>query len=125
MSSLHETKPVGGPDQDDYLNAAAEIETELQPYELLAITNGIEDACGRERTVRWGPRTLDIDILMMGDLVMSDEQLTLPHPRMAQREFVLAPLAEIAPRAVHPTTGRDISALLAALRTPEADCSTP
>lgn len=88
------TKPVGGPaDQPDYLNMVIEVETDLAPLELLAHCQAVENKHHRVREVRWGPRTLDIDIITYGDLVMDDEKLTIPHPRAAERAFVLQPWA--------------------------------
>ena len=99
VSSVYQTKPVGGPEQDDYLNAVVKIQTELSPLELLGITQSIENNQGRVREVRWGPRTLDIDVLTYGDLISTDEKLTLPHPRISERAFVLVPFFEIDPQA--------------------------
>lgn len=97
VSSVYQTKPVGGPTQDDFLNAVVKIETEMLPKQLLAFVQSIENAQNRTRDIRWGPRTLDIDVLSYDDLVSLDEELTLPHPRIAQRAFVLVPLFEIEP----------------------------
>jgi 2-amino-4-hydroxy-6-hydroxymethyldihydropteridine diphosphokinase len=97
VSALYATAPVGLADQPEFLNAAAEISTSLPPEELLAACLRIESELGRVRTVRWGPRTIDLDLLFYGDLRRTDDGLTLPHPRMAERAFVLAPLAELAP----------------------------
>jgi 2-amino-4-hydroxy-6-hydroxymethyldihydropteridine diphosphokinase len=114
--SYHETAPVGGPPgQDDYLNAATALETTLEPLDLLHALQEIERRAGRVRTVRWGARTLDLDLLLFGDRVITTDELRVPHPRMAERGFVLAPLAEIAPGAVDPITGRTIADLLANL----------
>ncbi|NJC24356.1 2-amino-4-hydroxy-6-hydroxymethyldihydropteridine diphosphokinase [Arthrobacter pigmenti] len=87
------SKAVGGPEQPDYLNMVIEIETDLGPYELLEHCQAVENKHHRVRTVRWGPRTLDIDIVTYGNLVSDDERLTLPHPRAAERAFVLQPWA--------------------------------
>jgi quinolinate synthase len=108
------TAAVGGPEQPDYLNQVVEIETDLEPRRLLADTQGIEDRLGRERTVRWGPRTLDIDILWYHGFTVADDDLQVPHPRMEQRRFVLEPLAEVAPSLVLPS-GKTVSEALALL----------
>ena len=98
VSSFHETEPVGGPPgQGPYLNAAACIETTLEPPALLHRLQEIEARNGRVRTVRWGERTLDLDLLLYDDRIVETPELTIPHPRMADRRFVLEPLAEIAP----------------------------
>jgi 2-amino-4-hydroxy-6-hydroxymethyldihydropteridine diphosphokinase len=116
VSSFHETKPVGGPPgQGMFLNAAAVIETTLDPSGLLHVLQEIETRFGRERTVHWGERTLDIDLLLFDDQIVDTPELTLPHPRMAIRRFVLEPLVEIAPKAVDPVTKRPIVDLLANL----------
>jgi len=97
-SSFHETAPVGGPaGQPMYLNAAAKLETTLEPHALLSVLQQIELEFGRQRLERWGPRTLDLDLLLYDSLVIETPELTLPHPLMHERPFVLAPLAEIAP----------------------------
>ncbi|QGG81068.1 2-amino-4-hydroxy-6-hydroxymethyldihydropteridine diphosphokinase [Litorivicinus lipolyticus] len=97
VSALYETDPVGGVEQDDFLNICAVIRTSLEPLELLALCQSIEAAHLRQRRVHWGPRTLDIDILMM-DVDHHSPTLTLPHPHMQDREFVLRPLGDIDPR---------------------------
>ena len=121
VSQMIQTEPVGPAGQPEYLNGAAEIETTLQPRELLAALQKIESALGRDRTCeqRFGPRTCDLDILLVGDLVMETEELTIPHLRMHERLFVLRPLAEIAPQTVHSKLGRTISDLLAELEAGE------
>jgi 2-amino-4-hydroxy-6-hydroxymethyldihydropteridine diphosphokinase len=112
VSSWYETRPVGGPPtQGNYLNGAAELSTTLSPEALLAVLLAIETANGRERTVKDGPRTLDLDLLLYDDLVRESPDLILPHPRMHERLFVLEPLAEIAPGAVHPTLANNILGL--------------
>ena len=111
VSSYLQTKPVGGPEQPDYLNAVAIVESELPAKDLLALLNGIETAMGRTREIHWGPRVIDLDLIQYGGLLVNDEKLTLPHPRAHQRRFVLAPWFEIEPEAVLLTHGR-ISDLL-------------
>ena len=112
-SAILETAPVGGPLQGDFLNMAVVLETACTPHELLAVAAALEEAAGRERTVRWGPRTLDIDLLLCDDLVIDTRELRVPHPRLAERRFVLEPLAEIAPHWV--VSGRMVEELLADL----------
>ena len=97
VSSYYETEPVGYTDQPDFLNAAVEIETELSPRELLNTVLDIENKMGRKRTIRWGPRVIDIDILLYGTGQIEEEGLQIPHPRMMERRFVIEPLSEIAP----------------------------
>ena len=111
VSSYLQTKPVGGPEQPDYLNAVALVESELPAKDLLALLNGIETAMGRTREIHWGPRVIDLDLIQYGGLLVNDEKLTLPHPRAHERRFVLAPWFEIEPEAVLLTHGR-ISDLL-------------
>lgn len=102
-SSMHETDPVGGPPgQPAYLNAAAVVETTLSPRELLDRLLEIERQLGRQRRERWGPRTIDLDLLLYDDRVIDEPGLTVPHPRMHERRFVLEPLVEIAPDMIHP-----------------------
>lgn len=117
VSGLHRTAPVGPP-QPDYLNAVARLRTRLGPRELLAALQGLEHAAGRRRQVRWGPRTLDLDLLLYGDggrVSLRDLALELPHPRLHERAFVLAPLAEIDPQLVL-ASGRTVVEQLASLR---------
>jgi len=111
VSSYLQTKPVGGPEQPDYLNAVVIIESDLPAKDLLALLNGIEAAMGRTREVHWGPRVIDLDLIQYGGLLVKDEKLTLPHPRAHERRFVLAPWFEIEPEAVLLAHGR-ISDLL-------------
>ena len=111
VSSYLQTKPVGGPEQPDYLNAVAILESDLPAKDLLALLNGIETAMGRTREIHWGPRVIDLDLIQYGGLLVSDEKLTLPHPRAHERRFVLAPWFEIEPEAILLTHGR-ISDLL-------------
>ncbi len=109
------TKPVGGVEQDDFLNSCIEIDTVLTPYELLEFIHSVENEAGRTREIHWGPRTLDIDILLYGDTVIHDEELVVPHPEMHKRRFVLEPLCEIAPYAYHPSLGKYAINLLGGL----------
>ncbi len=111
VSNYLQTKPVGGPEQPDYLNAVAIVESELPAKDLLAVLHGIETAMGRTREIHWGPRVIDLDLIQYGGLLVNDEKLTLPHPRAHERRFVLAPWFEIEPEAVLLTHGR-ISDLL-------------
>jgi len=97
QSSLYITEPVGVLDQPDFVNAVIEVETSLDPYELLDLCSEIEQKMGRKRTIKWGPRVIDMDILLYEGVNISDERLTIPHLRMMERAFVLVPLAEIAP----------------------------
>lgn len=106
VSSYFVTKPVGYKEQPDFLNAVCIIETELPAMELLNMLHGIEKAMGRERTIKWGPRTLDLDIIQYGTLLSNAEELTLPHPRAHERKFVLEPWAEIEPDAILLTHGK-------------------
>jgi len=121
VSSFLETEPVGGPQQGLYINAAAQLRTRLQPDRLLARMQEIERRFGRRRDVRWGPRTLDLDLLLYDARIISRPDLHVPHPRMHQRRFVLAPLVEIAPDIVHPILNRTLRGLLADLDRPPAD----
>jgi len=96
-SSIYETEPVGFRDQPRFLNSVIEVETELSPGELLDVAHGIENDMGRVRTFKWGPRVIDVDILIYDGACEDSEKVIIPHPRMLERAFVLAPLAEIAP----------------------------
>ena len=106
LSTNHETDPVGGPEQPKYLNAIAIAETELEPEELLIAMLEIENKLGRKREVYWGPRTLDLDLIVFGDEVIDSEILVLPHPRAHERRFVLEPWLEIEPDAYIPGIGK-------------------
>jgi 2-amino-4-hydroxy-6-hydroxymethyldihydropteridine diphosphokinase len=105
-SSLYRTSPVGYLEQPDFINAVASVQTTLKPQALLAALLAIENRHGRRRTMRNAPRTLDLDLLLYGEEVFDQDGLTLPHPRLHERAFVLAPLAEIAPGAMVPGMGR-------------------
>ena len=109
VSSFLVTKPYGGVEQDDFLNACLILHTLLSPGELLDRLHDIEQAAHRERTVRWGPRTLDLDILMYDDLVLETDELTIPHVELHLRDFVLRPLQEIAPNKRHPLLHKTVS----------------
>ena len=113
QSSLYETEPVGGPPQPWFLNAVVEAETDLSSERVLQALQQIEQEMGRQRTIPCGPRTLDLDILLDGDRVIRGGELEIPHPRLAQRRFVLAPLAELAPALMHPLLRKTVAELLA------------
>lgn len=115
VSEIIRTKPYGGVDQEDYLNGALEIETLLTPNELLEVLHRIEGVAGRQRNIRWGPRTLDLDILFYDKLTFEDEELVIPHVDLQNRYFVLKPMAEIAPYFRHPIFQKTIQELLADL----------
>ncbi len=114
-SSLYATEPVGYAEQPEFLNAVVAVETEMIAADLLKACRSIEDRLGRRRTIRWGPRTIDIDILLLGEEIVSLPDLMIPHPRMAERRFVLTPLVEIAPEAVHPLLHKTAAELLRGL----------
>jgi 2-amino-4-hydroxy-6-hydroxymethyldihydropteridine diphosphokinase len=112
VSSLYCTEPMGYREQDDFVNAVVEIETGLSPDELLDQCRGIEKELGRVRTIRWGPRTIDVDILLYGTEMIETPELTIPHPLLHTRRFVLVPLCEIAPQAFNPKLRKTASDLL-------------
>lgn len=111
VSSLYETDPVGVADQPPFLNLAVAGRTDLDPAELLRRVKAIEREVGRVPTYRWGPRVIDVDVLLYGDQVIRTDSLVIPHPEMLKRAFVLVPLAQIAPSAVHPVAARTIAEL--------------
>ena len=121
VSSFIETPAVGGPPgSPPFLNAAAELETTLSPRQLLDRLLSIEQTIGRRRREKWGPRVIDLDLLLYGDETIAEPNLQVPHPLMHERRFVLEPLAEIAPQARHPILQRSIETLLATLPTTDA-----
>jgi 2-amino-4-hydroxy-6-hydroxymethyldihydropteridine diphosphokinase len=106
ISQVYETEPVGYEDQDWFYNAVALLEVELSPLELLKLMMATEQELGRKRLIHWGPRTIDLDILLYDDLVINQKDLIIPHPRMAERAFVMVPLSEIAPEVEVPGEGK-------------------
>ena len=121
VSKYIETEPYGPVEQPDFLNGAAKLETLYSPKELLSVLHDIEQEAGRKRIVHWGPRTLDLDILLYDDAVIREEDLYIPHVEMEKRAFVLEPLAEIAPHVVHPLLHRTVSRLLSELKEQDMD----
>jgi 2-amino-4-hydroxy-6-hydroxymethyldihydropteridine diphosphokinase len=113
VSSVYETEPVGYAEQPLFLNAVCMVQTDIGPMQLLTLIKGVESIMGRKTSFPNSPRVIDIDIILYGDLIMVDPELTIPHPRMAERAFVLIPLLELAPHLVHPFTGETIEDLLA------------
>jgi 2-amino-4-hydroxy-6-hydroxymethyldihydropteridine diphosphokinase len=120
VSRVYETDPVGGPEQDNYLNAVVALETDLSPRALLSVGQALEAAAARVRGERWGPRTLDVDVLLVGDLRVSEPDLVIPHPRMYERRFVLVPLADVAPDLVpgREQPGEDVRTTAVTLKKP-------
>jgi len=116
-SSLYDTEPVGDVDQPNFLNAVAQLDTALTARQLLWNLHLIEQRLGRVRTQKWGPRTIDLDLLLYGTLVLDEPDLQVPHPELAKRSFVLVPLVELDPLLVHPVSGETLVALLAKLDT--------
>src|SRR5947209_8531478 len=124
LSTYHDTAPVGGPpDQPRFLNAAAELATTLDPEALLHTLLAVEQRFGRARAEKDGPRTLDLDLLLYEGLVRDKPDPVVPHPRMHQRRFVLAPLAEVAAQVLHPTSGQTVKQLLETLPNEESPVS--
>ena len=114
-SSLYRTEPVGFSEQDWFVNCVVEIRTELSPHFLLKALQQIESGKGRTRETKWGPRTIDLDILFFGRDVMEDDKLVIPHPELYKRRFVLVPLCEIAPYFIHPVFGISVKEILESL----------
>ncbi len=114
-SSFYRTEPVGFIDQDWFINAVMEVRTVLAPQDLLRALQNIEKRLGRKRERKWGPRTIDLDILLHGQEIVEDEALIVPHPEFHRRRFALEPLHEIAPYAIHPVFGISMAGLLARL----------
>lgn len=112
VSSFYKTEPVGGIEQNWFVNAVAKLETTLSPRELLNTLLDIEKSLGRIRGVKWGPRVIDLDILLYDNLVMDEEGLSIPHPYLHERGFVLVPLVEIAPKVMHPKFKKYMSELM-------------
>ena len=114
-SSFYRTQPVGPVEQPPFINAVFSLDCEISPQDLLALLLDIEGRMGRVRKERWGPRVIDLDLLFFGDMIIREKGLEAPHPRLHERRFVLAPLAEIAPGFVHPVLQKTVSELLAGL----------
>ncbi len=114
-SKFYDTKPVGYKEQEDFLNCAVEIKTLLNPIELVRFLLAIEKELKRERVIRWGPRTVDLDVLLYDNIISSLEEIIIPHPRMQERMFVLEPLCDIAPYVIHPILNKSIIQIKVAL----------
>lgn len=113
-SGVYETEAIGGPSENPlFLNAVLQIQTSLEPYPLLEVCLAVEEEFGRSRPIRWAPRTLDLDILFYADQILGEERLTIPHPGLRGRAFVLAPLMEIAPDFKHPLLDQTVTELAA------------
>ncbi len=125
VSKFYLNPPLGPPDQPWYVNAVAQVKTRLEPEELLRVLQQIEQDLGRVRGERWGPRVIDMDLLLYNGVVMSGPELVLPHPEMHRRAFVLAPLAEIAPEAWHPALNKTSRELWGKLPEAERDLVRP
>ena len=113
VSSVYETAPVGYTDQPNFLNCAVQLRTSLPPLDLLRVCMDIEQEAQRVRVIRWGPRTVDLDILFYGDTMLNLPELTVPHPRIPERGFVLVPLLELAPDYLHPALHKTVRELYA------------
>ncbi len=109
VSDLYETDPIGGPEQDPFLNLVLSVDTVVESMDLLDVCQSLEIAARRERLVHWGPRTLDVDILLYGDAAIDTERLVVPHPRMWERRFVVEPLADVGPDIVPPNWRIDLA----------------
>ena len=118
VSGIYETAAWGLEEQPSFLNMAVGMDTSLSPQEILSVIRDVEGRLGRQRVVVWGQRTLDIDVLLYGDEIMETEELHIPHPRLGERRFALAPLAEIASGVIHPVTGQTIQQMLEACSDP-------